>query len=410
MQAEKTEESRTKYIVTTFTFVILVLQFTFAYPLGSPLTIGAVASAFILFTFRRITDIGKITLLFTAGYAYLALQLFYLEVSAEDSKEYIKTLILISYNALLWLAIAFTPPEKCSEHADWALKTAKWALVIIAIGCNLQHLSYSIAGYEGLFGVLGPFSYKGVAHPAFTSGKVRAYFTYLEPSYCAQVVVTLYVALAIQKRPNLPTTAVFILALVAISSASGLIAGIVVLSYIYYTNYLQARRLAVATCCVAACLSVCAYLYNIGPTINEGNFIAKRISEIAVPETSSYYRIIAPLQITVDTLSDSPLGMGLGQVENAARKYGLTQAGSETLSIDNTLHLIVFYFGWAGIAIIVGLVGCIIMCKDGHLRLFWIYTLLILNFGGGGIFNAEFGLLYCITILAYKRRKHHTQS
>jgi hypothetical protein len=78
--------------------------------------------------------------------------------------------------------------------------------------------------------------------------------------------------------------------------------------------------------------------------------ILSRFSHLDAPGTSIYFRLNAPYRLIRDALDCFPLGYPLGQTDFIANRhyYINWEQGSQT-NIDNTLLMIVFYFGLLGI-------------------------------------------------------------
>jgi hypothetical protein len=79
--------------------------------------------------------------------------------------------------------------------------------------------------------------------------------------------------------------------------------------------------------------------------------ILARFAHLETPATSVYFRVTAPLRLISEALERFPLGYPLGQTDFiASRHYYINwEHGSQT-NIDNTLLMVVFYFGLLGIA------------------------------------------------------------
>jgi hypothetical protein len=78
--------------------------------------------------------------------------------------------------------------------------------------------------------------------------------------------------------------------------------------------------------------------------------ILSRFTHLDIPGTSIYFRLNAPYRLIGESLERYPLGYPLGQTDFiASRHYYINwEQGSQT-NLDNTLLMIVFYFGLLGI-------------------------------------------------------------
>ena len=78
--------------------------------------------------------------------------------------------------------------------------------------------------------------------------------------------------------------------------------------------------------------------------------ILSRFAHLDTPGTSIYFRLSAPYRLIGESIERFPLGYPLGQTDFiASRHYYINwEQGSQT-NVDNTLLMIVFYFGLLGI-------------------------------------------------------------
>jgi hypothetical protein len=78
--------------------------------------------------------------------------------------------------------------------------------------------------------------------------------------------------------------------------------------------------------------------------------ILGRFRYIDQPGTSIYFRLNAPSRLVADSLEEHPFGHAVGQTGYiASRDYYINWEQGAQTDIDNTLLLIVFYFGLLGI-------------------------------------------------------------
>lgn len=380
-------------------FSVVFLQFTVFYPLGFPFTIGFIATIPLIFLFLKESKL-KNSLFIIALVSFVnALQLFFMDFSSIGYWEYIKTFLLIMYNLALWCGASYLIRL---PFPDMFRVGVRRALFVVCAFTILQHVSFYFIG-ESLFGVFGDYSYRGVIHPAVTQAKVRAYATYLEPSYCGLVVVSLFVSDWLA-RPKLNIGMAIITLLACLATNS--IATIATIVMIIFTIVVIENRnesggrksiLNIGIGMAAVLVSVSLYFSR--------NYVERRLDDLGNEGTSSYYRMVAPLEMLKDTLLEYPIGRGLGTVEYTVREYTLVQAGQAAQSLDNGLYLVVFYYGWVGVAFWCALVY--VMTKSAfksnyRMSLFIMYIILSSNFSGGGIFNAEYGLLVCFALISLK--------
>jgi hypothetical protein len=243
--------------------------------------------------------------------------------------------------------------EVTRSLAPFCLFAAAVALLIIA-----QAISFNLLRDFRLAGVLGGFSPLGpggeVYTPAWYAALPRANGLYSEPSV-AGWFMTFAVAIALAARPLHPalgacTAALCSLAAIATLSLTGILGPILI-----WTGYLllvrDTPRFKMLAGAIAGSGLVVALLqaHELG--------ILSRFAYLDTPGTSIYFRLSAPYRLIGESIERFPLGYPLGQTDFiASRHYYINwERGSQT-NIDNTLLMIVFYFGLLGVLLNLGYV------------------------------------------------------
>jgi hypothetical protein len=220
------------------------------------------------------------------------------------------------------------------------------ALVIIvqALAFNLWH-DFRFANLLGPLAPLGPGN--EVFAPSPLAALPRANGFYSEPSV-AGWFMSFAVALALGARRLYPvlsmlTAAICSLAAMATLSLTGVLGPAIVLAvYILFVR----DRLAVKLFWLALAGSGFAiaihYAHQLG--------ILARFHNFDVPGTSIYFRVTAPYSLIAESLDRFPLGYPLGQTDFiASRDYYINWENGSQTNIDNTLFMVVFYFGLLGV-------------------------------------------------------------
>jgi hypothetical protein len=216
-------------------------------------------------------------------------------------------------------------------------------IVVQAISFNLWR-DFRLAGMLGPFAPLGPGG--EVYAPAPTAAVPRANGLYSEPSV-AGWFMTFAAALALAARRRRPalgtlTAAVCSIGATATLSLTGLLGPILI-----WAGYLLLVRDSwrfKASSGLIAGLAIVAALHQ----ANELGILS-RFAHLDTPGTSIYFRLSAPYRLIGESLDRYPLGYPLGQTEFIASRHYYTnwEQGSQT-NVDNTLLMIVFYFGLLG--------------------------------------------------------------
>jgi hypothetical protein len=220
------------------------------------------------------------------------------------------------------------------------------ALVVIAqaISFNLMH-DFRLAGLLGAFAPVGPGGEIYVPSPL--AAAPRANGLYSEPSV-AGWFMTFATALALAARPRLRTLAPLTaaacsLGAVATLSLTGILGPTLVWAAYLLFVHDDGRFKAIAGVLAGAGIVVAIHqAHDLG--------ILARFGHLNTPGTSIYFRMTAPYRLIRESLDRFPFGYPLGQTDFiASRHYYINwEHGSQT-NVDNTLLMIVFYFGLLGI-------------------------------------------------------------
>jgi hypothetical protein len=243
--------------------------------------------------------------------------------------------------------------EVTRSLALFCLLVAAAAVVIIvqAVSFNLLR-DFRLAGLLGEFAPLGPGG--EVYTPTIRAALPRANGVYSEPSV-AGWFMTFAVAMGLAARqlhPALGTCAAALCSLAAVATLSltGIL-GPALIWAVYLLLVRDSRRFKICAGAIAASGLILAFhqASELG--------ILSRFAHLDTPGTSIYFRLSAPYRLIGESLDRFPLGHPLGQTDFiASRPYYINwEHGSQT-NIDNTLLMIVFYFGLLGILLNLGYV------------------------------------------------------
>ena len=210
-------------------------------------------------------------------------------------------------------------------------------------------ICYATSVSAALLGDLSPLGPGGQVYaPAPNAALPRASGFYSEPSV-AGWFMSFAVALALGARPLHPVLGAFAAALCTLAAMATLsLTGILGPALVWSAYLLLVRdsRRFKAIAGLIAALGIGAALYQ----VNELGILS-RFAHLETPGTSIYFRLTAPYRLIGEALERFPFGYPLGQTDFiASRHYYINwEQGSQT-NIDNTLLMVVFYFGLIGIA------------------------------------------------------------
>jgi hypothetical protein len=231
--------------------------------------------------------------------------------------------------------------------AVFCLAASAAALVIIAQAASFNLLrDFRLSALLGDFAPLGPGG--EVYAPSPNAALPRANGFYSEPSV-AGWFMSFALAVALAARPLRPilgalTAGLCSFAAMATLSLTGILGSALVWSgYLLLVRdpgWFKAIAGLIATLGIGAALH---QVHELG--------ILSRFAHLETPGTSIYFRLTAPYQLIGESLERFPFGYPLGQTDFiASRHYYINwEQGSQT-NIDNTLLMVVFYFGLLGIA------------------------------------------------------------
>lgn len=377
--------------VTLFAGGIIGLHFQIVSVAGFPVTVAPIFVMIMLrcFVNFQLRASGIVFLCLTIAVAGLSATMS----SATDPVQFARTLALVVFAAV---AVLIATQGKLHATApDWLAPGSFAALVVAASYSALQYLS-GAAGSAALYNPWRGHQYLYQYSFAEQFGSIRAPGFYLEPSFNALVLGTLlFVCLMLNTR-NMLSLAIATVGIACTRSLSGL-AVLLLLAVVALVargeegNGRVIRR-------IFGLLGVTYVFWQFT------GYIETRALSGRVAGTSTNYRLVAPLRIVRDVLTESPLGQPLGSVEHVLGSYGLLNGAKAGVSLDNGLYLLVFYFGWIAVcALVFGVIRLLMAARSARYSggvLLGFLLLALVN--TGGIFLPEFVLLTCLVLLVWR--------
>jgi hypothetical protein len=269
---------------------------------------------------------------------------------ARDLPEFLRSLAHVS-NCVLMVLVCLNArigrgEEVGSSFNLFCLLTSMVALLIVvqALSFNLLR-DFRVAGLLGTFAPVGPGG--EIYIPSPHAALPRANGLYSEPSV-AGWFMTFAAALALAARRLRPalgtlTAAICSLGAMATLSLTGILGPALV-----WAGYLLLVRDRWRFKVVAGLIAGSAIIATLHQAHELG--ILSRFAHLDTRGTSIYFRLSAPYRLIGESLERYPLGYPLGQTDFiASRHYYINwEQGSQT-NLDNSLLMIVFYFGLVGI-------------------------------------------------------------
>ena len=377
---------------------ILFLHLNFFDIFNYPITAGFVLSFFLLVKKVHCLDLSIKKLLIIAilvSFSSILHANIWL-VDNEAFSNYWKSQLIIVYS---FVYFALITGSKNVFGADVLYRALLISLMFLCLYIFVQYFSYLFLGIDYFFGIFGDYSYRGTIHPPLTQGSLRAYGLYLEPSYCALVLLSLFTGIIIKNKLTLSITAIVLLSLILIGSLYGLfVFSILILSYLFLYklhNLSFSVKLFCFVLLITVSVSICIGFMTLD---NFGRF-----NELTKPGSSGYFRFIAPFNLSIDTLLNTQLGHGPGSVEKVMYKENISMGpNSRQTSLDNGIYLMIVYYGILGLIFVSILaLNLVISILKNEITSSIYYLFIFLSFGftGGGIFNIEY--IFLISLLYF---------
>ncbi|NMM35753.1 MAG: hypothetical protein HHJ13_17515 [Phycicoccus sp.] len=284
--------------------------------------------------------------------------------------------------------------EWISNESAIAVRRGLWIALVVIVLYSVAQTITGAAGSAALFNPFGGHQYAYEYNPHLEANPIpRAAGFFLEPSYDAFVIGATAVALIAIGGAPLPAVALALAGNAAAQSATGFLLFGVVLVVLGLKSRPRVAVAAIAALVVAA--------------VTFGDNLVLRIQSVADFGSSGNYRLVAPLVIVRNVLTEHPLGLPLGSIYSVVPKYGLSMAGvDQTRSIDNGYYVIIYYAGWLGLLLLLAafafVAARLVASSVGRLH-DWIVPLWVLGSlaFSGGVVAPEFAFMSAVVIGAW---------
>jgi putative colanic acid polymerase len=380
---------------------IFLLNFSPLKPLSYPLTMAPFAILYLLYYF---VDIKKIKRKIPSVIILLP---FFVILKSTPSLlngdvvliNFLKTFSLWFFYTTCIILFLFSKIKPDLEGVDVKIKkTISWLLLFILSFVSLQVIYYKISGDVSVFSFWGDFSYASQDYllSSIEFGASKANGPFLEPAMLGLVTFTLFVMLLILNQNVIHWIATITLSL--LSGSASILGGIIFLLGILTLKKQRdsSKRELIFRASVLIFGSV--FLVIVSP------YLIVRVNDVFIEGTSTYYRFVAPLKVLSDVLLYNPFGITFGMMEDTLLQYGMLNGETEGKSLDNGWYLLVFYFGWPGLALLISaLVGGLSAILKGSRNTGIMVVFFILSpLFTGAVFSPEFLLLQMLVLLSYR--------
>lgn len=387
----------TEFLKTTLLVAaVIFLHFMFVRVGGYPLTLAPFALAAFMFVSYRF-KFPKYVIVLWSFLLVLPFLNLTLPGSEVDLLEFMKTYLLWT---LAVTVVLFATKAEVRLNSRWVSKAALVSLAILTFYSVAQAALYRYFSLDLLYNPFGEHQYLYQYDVLLHSGEIRAPGFYLEPSFNAFIVTSmLFIAVVNNYRPVL-ALALAGIALLVIKALSGiLIYGFILLGYLV----LRGTRRQVSTA-IAILIASVVLMY----ATSVGAYVMERFADVSVEGASTYYRLVAPLPVLRDVLLNDLTGLPFGTTEEVLLDYGLLLGDDLGSSLDNGFYLLIYYFGWVGIAAVVLAALAGLLSRGRWVRVSTLYLLgyiFLSLFYSGGIFAPEYVFILVLVIYAWRANR-----
>ncbi|VVN27812.1 hypothetical protein [Pseudomonas fluorescens] len=393
----------TKLTLLLIVLGVIFLNYVFLRPLNYPLT---AAPILVLILLPLVFSITKRSLQYFIPWTIVTT--FVLLKSSWDlfnidgtQLQFFKTFSLWLFYWTFFLAVVVFPVKNHIELSRLS-NTYSTLFILIFFTCFAQSVYFKLTGDSSIFNLWGGNSYsdQGYVTKVIEFGAMKTTAFYFEPAYCALVMYSILTARQIASKISYVNFPIILLGFYITGSFSGVICALLVLltSVVFPDNHSKKYKN------IKIVVGLLVFLFSF---YFLADLITTRSLQIFDSTTSTYYRLIAPLEIIKNVLIDHPLGMLLGVMEDDVLKHSLSNGDTIGKTIDNGWYLLFYYFGWSGVLAFFGYITIglrlAIKYKKGSLETY--QFLLLSPFFTGAVFSPEFLFLQAIVIFTFKQRQ-----
>jgi len=378
-------ESQSNILISLIVISIITLHFSVTEIDGFPITFAVLFISLFFIKFYKLSFRIEGIFVLIIGLIIPIINLYTYNYMKMDIFSFMKTysLWIVTLGAVTYCV--YGKQKNMSIHSNFA-KAIYISLLIIASYSILQVLLYKLFNIDLLF---NPFrKYQYLYQNTTFKYSIRAQGFYLEPSFNALIVDSLLVMLLFLKYKIRNSIIITIISMTVIKS----LAGIITLFIILFFYMLSVKRVKIKTF-----LIIFEVLISLILILN----LNARLKELVTPGTSVYIRLILPIELVRESISENFTGIAFGQMENIVKEYGYMNDFTMNKGIDNGLYFLIVYFGIWAISLSAFLLARGFFSNNKKYQLLILYLFLIIQFSGG-VFAPEFIYIICLVIYSYR--------
>ncbi|KOX63234.1 hypothetical protein AA303_20450 [Pseudomonas psychrophila] len=396
-------KSKSSIAIFLIAIGIVFLNFTPVRPLNYPLTIAPLILLFITPLALSIKKgLSRYLLPWITVIIFVLLKSTFDLFNITGSEiQFFKTFLLWAFYWTFFLAFLVFPIRNKINLSRLSLLYSSLFILIASI-CAAQLIYYKITGNINIFNLWGEYNYasQGYVTKVIEFGAMKTTGFYFEPAFCALVMYALLTARQISAKISYIYYPLVLIAFYITGSFSGVLCALfALLTTTLFPDHTSNKNKGIKLI-IGTFVFMSAFYFL-------ADLIATRSLQVFDASTSTYYRLIAPLEIIKSVLTEHPFGMLLGVMESDIVKHSLSNGASIGKTIDNGWYLLFYYFGWIGVFIFASylIIGFKLALKlrNGSIEAY--QFLLLSPFFTGAVFSPEFLLLQAIVIFTFKQRQ-----
>lgn len=337
-----------KYIYLPLTYLLLNFKLA-AVGETFPITF---ATFFIFFMLPCIKGIDKNKIIISIGIFIFLILFNNIFGRSLDPSKYFTSLLLFIYVAIVISIVYSCSFIQINDNRSLVYSLCFVAFLVISLSV-LEVVELILFGSSHLIALISSvLIYSNEYLINFVQyGALRSNSLYFEPAFYSLAIISLWLTLRQFKFKRKFFDILVFIGVLSSGSFSGLMTYIILYGVellILYSSHSGLRK-KIPYIIVTLLLSVLV-IYFLLP------YILVRIGELGTVGTSSYYRIIGPLQIVFSALTNIDGIIQFGSLYELVSSFGIMNGTQVGKTLDNGIYVLIVHFSWIAIFTIIFLI------------------------------------------------------
>lgn len=337
-----------KYIYLPLTYLLLNFKLA-AVGETFPITF---ATFFIFFMLPCIKGIDKNKIIISIGIFIFLILFNNIFGRSLDPSKYFTSLLLFIYVAIVISIVYSCSFIQINDNRSLVYSLCFVAFLVISLSV-LEVVELILFGSSHLIALISSvLIYSNEYLINFVQyGALRSNSLYFEPAFYSLAIISLWLTLRQFKFKRKFFDILVFIGVLSSGSFSGLMTYIILYGMellILYSSHSGLRK-KIPYIIVTLLLSVLV-IYFLLP------YILVRIGELGTVGTSSYYRIIGPLQIVFSALTNIDGIIQFGSLYELVSSFGIMNGTQVGKTLDNGIYVLIVHFSWIAIFTIIFLI------------------------------------------------------